>query len=217
MGMPIDLETLREIFKDTRQHVAIGQILRLSIPEDRSVVNAFVSVWPEQREVIAKMTWEAVGPDAGIFMLPVAGDLVLLAWADGDDDTINVIKRFTSREDKIPVNALTGDIVLKANSGKRGWFTALKIFLTKGDAEPTENLVLGQQLKTLLSYLLLKLKDQATEISTHHHIGNLGYPTSAPNQSAAFVQFAADFDDVKSSPVDDELILSDVAFTEKGS
>ena len=226
-----DLEQFRELFKDPRQHICVAKILRLSMASDRSVLNCEVEIWPEKRIIIAQMTWDAVGPQSGVFFFPVAGDLVLVAFAEGDVELAFIIARLSSREDKIPLNAGEGDIVLKALTGKKGWFTALKVYLTKSHTVPTENLVLGQQLKTLLSNTLAKLQELSdkvdalsTEVSTHTHAGNLGYPTSPPNTAAAFVSLAADFtalgtdfDGFKTSPVDDEVILSDVAYTEKGT
>lgn len=230
MAAGTDLEQFREIFKDQRQHIAVAKIVRLSMASDRSVLMCEVSVWPEERIIIAQMTWDAVGPESGVFFFPVVGDLVLVAFAEGDVEHAFVIKRLTSREDKIPLKAGEGDLVLKALTGKLGWISAFKIYLTKSHTAPTENLVLGQQLKTLLSGTLAKLQALSnkvealsTEISTHTHAGNLGYPTSPPNTAAAFTSLATDFtglgedfDAFKTSPVDDEAILSDVAYTEKG-
>lgn len=230
MGRGTDLEEFRSLFRDNRLHIAVGKILRLSMASDRSSLSVFVEVWPEQREIVARMSWEAVGPSAGFFFFPVAGDLVLIGFAEGDDDHAFVLKRLTSKEDKIPLNCETGAIVLKALDGKNAFVTAEKTFITKNHTEATENFVLGQQLKAFLGDLLLKIKDLSdkvnelsTEISTHNHIGNLGYPTSAPNQAAAFVQFSQDFttlgeefNTLKESPVDSEDLLSDIAFTEKG-
>lgn len=228
----LDLETLKEIFRDTRSHIAIAKIKKLSVAEDRSFLKCLVSIFPEQREVVARMSWPMTGPEAGIIEFPEVEDLVLIAFADGENDYAFVISRLTSSIDKLPLKAIDGHLVLKSKSGKQIWLTSSnKILISKGDTEPTENLVLGQELKTLLVDILAKLTelsgkcdDLSTEISQHTHAGNLGYPTSPPNQAASFVQFAtdfnglgADFDDISSSPVQDEIILSDIAFTEKGN
>lgn len=71
-----------------------------------------------------------------------------------------------------------------------------------GTKAAAENLVLGQVFKTFASQVLQLIID-------HKHIGNLGYETSPPEN-------AADFSALKSSPIDDSLILSDISFTEKG-
>lgn len=78
-----------------------------------------------------------------------------------------------------------------------------KILLGKASKSAAENLVLGQVFKTMMDTLL-------TAIAAHTHIGNLGYDTSPPKN-------AADFNDIKASPIDDNKILSDIVFTEKGS
>lgn len=228
----LDLEMMKEIFKDKRSHVCIAKIKRLSVTSDRSYLKCLVSIFPDQREVVARMGWAMTGPDAGIVEFPEVDDLVLVAFADGENDYCFVISRLSSSTDKLPLRAVDGHLVLKSKSGKKAWLTSdSKILLSEGDAEPTENLVLGQQLKTLLIDMLAKLtelsgkvEELSNEVATHNHAGNLGYPTSAPNQSGSFVALAADFngigvdfDDLSASPVQDEVILSDLAFTEKGS
>lgn len=82
-----------------------------------------------------------------------------------------------------------------------------KVFLKNGSIhvgsrESDNPVVLGNEIKALLQDLL-------TEISTHTHMGNLGFPTGPPMN-------AGEFQSLKASPVDDDAILSDVVFTEKG-
>lgn len=214
----MDLEIFREIFKDNRLHISVGKILKTSLVSDKSVLRANVSIWPEQREIIADCAWESVGPGAGFYQFPVPGDLVLVAYADGDDDQAFVFRRLSSKEDSIPANAVGGNTVLKSLADKILWLTGQgNLYLSKGDTVPTENLVLGQELKTLLVDILTQLSDLSLKISTHTHIGNLGYPVSAPNEAADFITIQGEFDNLKASPVEDEVILSDFAFTEKGS
>ena len=68
------------------------------------------------------------------------------------------------------------------------------------DAADTENLILGQVFKTFASSLL-------DYLIAHTHATAVG-PSGPPNN-------AADFAVLKVSPITDESILSDVAFTEK--
>lgn len=228
----MDLELFKEVFKDKKSHIALAKIKKMSLVSDRSALKCLVSIFPDQREVVARMTWAMTGPDAGVVEFPSVDDLVLVAFADGENDLAFVISRLSSKEDKLPLKAVDGHLVLKSKSGKQAWLTSnSKIYLSKGNTTPTQNLVLGQELKTLLSYVLAQLADQAdklkqlsNDISTHNHIGNLGYPVSAPLNAAAFTAAATQFDtkktnfeNKKASPVDDQVILSDLAFTEKGS
>jgi phage gp45-like len=69
-----------------------------------------------------------------------------------------------------------------------------------GSANSAENMVLGQVFKTMMDTLL-------AAIANHTHIGNLGYETSPPTNSE-------DFNNIQSSPIDDEKILSQKCFTE---
>ncbi len=232
MAGSIDLESLKMIFKDSRTHIAIAKIKRLSVASDRSFLKCLVSILPEQREVVARMTWAMTGPNSGIVEFPEKDDMVLIAFADGNNDYAFIISRLSSSIDKLPLKSVDGHLVLKSKSGKESWITSnSKILLSHGDTTPTENLVLGQQLKSLLSYILGQLAEQsdqlktlATEIANHQHTGNLGYPTGAPISATPFTTAATQMDGKKSnyntkkaSPVDDQDILSNFAFTEKGT
>lgn len=199
----IDFEAWKQVLGTDGVNIGIGQIKKLMMASDRSVLRVLVSVFPEQREIICRMTWDAVGPEAGFFTLPSVGDLVLIAVADREEELPFVISRLTSKEDKIPTNAADGHSVLKALAGKAVWITSdTKINLSAGDSAPTENVVLGQVFKSFMTDLL-------DYIINHTHIGNQGYSTSPPEN-------ASDFTSIKSDPIENDNILSDLAFTEKG-
>lgn len=230
--MSTDLEFFKQIFGDKKTHVAIAKIKQLSLAADRSFLKCLVSIFPDQREVVARMTFSMTGPESGIIEFPAVDDLVLVTFADGENDYCFITSRLTSLDDKIPLNAADGHLVFKSKPTKKIWVTSdTRINLSKGDTEPTENVVLGQELKTLLisTYAKLvemngKIDELATKDSQHTHIGNLGYPTSAPNEAGDFIALAADFNTIaadfdafSASPVEDELILSDISFTEKGN
>jgi hypothetical protein len=197
------LEELREILSDSKVHLAIGKITGLDLASDRSVLRVKVEIFPELREIVARMTWEQVGPESGIFGFPVVGDLVLVGFPEAEPDLAFVLKRLTSKEDKIPLQAVSGDTVVKALAGKKVHLHGTKVFMYKGDSEPTQPLILGTIFKTAYSSHLEKT-------SQHTHIGNFGYATTPPDN-------AADFLALKNDPVDNNAMLSDVSFTEKGS
>lgn len=71
-----------------------------------------------------------------------------------------------------------------------------------GTATAANPAVLGTELKAMLQELI-------TLISTHTHIGNLGAPTSPPQESSQFV-------DIQANNVDNDLILSQLIFLLKG-
>lgn len=202
MARGLDLESIREILADNKVHLALGVITQLSLAPDRSVLRVMVKIWPENREIVARMTWESVGPDAGTFTFPVVNDLVLVACPDGEQEEALVIRRLTSKEDRIPVQAATGDTVVKAINGKRNHVLSdTMILLGRGTGDATENIPLGQVLKGLMSAFL-------AATAAHKHIGNLGFLTAPPDN-------ASEFDALKASPVEDEAMLSDLSFTEK--
>jgi hypothetical protein len=120
-----------------------------------------------------------------------------------DPDSAFVLKRLTSKEDQIPLQAMDGSTVIKSINGKKNHILSnTAIFLGRGgSADPTEPLVLGNVFTTAYSHDL-----QQTAI--HKHIGNLGYFTAVPDNAQEFL-------DLKASPVDDKAILSDLSKTEK--
>lgn len=200
---PSDLEALREIFRDERVWIALGIIKKLDLATDNSVLWAEVSILPEERTIVTRMTWDDTGANAGIYSFPQVNDLVLVGFAEGDEENAFILRRLSTKEDKIPVQAVEGDIAVVAKSGKKIWITsAEKVYLSKSDTAPTENFVLGQVFKQLMS-------DFLQEVATHTHTsGPPGSPTSPPLTAA---QFTA----LKASPVQDEAILSDTIFGEK--
>lgn len=201
MPKGISLEEMREIFRDQRQYIECGLIKSLEVAADRSKLRADVEILPEGITVVAEISWDLVGPDYGLFQFPSVNDLVLVAFCDGNEDDAFVIKRLTSKEDKIPVRAVDGHLVLAAKPGtKLDLNSNTQINLTR-QGDGNERLVLGDTFKTAYSEHL-----GIDEI--HTHIGNLGYSTFPPDQ-------AADYTAIKSSPVDDAAMLSDLSKTEK--
>jgi len=224
------IEDLRELLKDDKLHLLLGQIKRLHLSKDRSYLKVEVCIWPENRIIIAEMTWESVGPESGFYQFPAVGDAVLCGSIEGDVDQTYILKRLSSEEDKIPLNAVDGHTVLKSLAGKKIWNTSdTRINLSKGDAEPIENIVLGQVFKATYSEHLGKLVNVIEEVvkviekyNLHRAIGNLGYPTGTPDNIGDMTTIKTDLETlktdintIKSDKVDAELILSDLAFTEK--
>jgi uncharacterized protein involved in type VI secretion and phage assembly len=224
------LEDLKQILKDDSLHLFLGQIKRLHLAGDRSYLKVEVNVWPEDRSIIAEMSWDSVGPESGFYAFPAVGDAVLCCSAEGDADQSYVIKRLSSRADKIPNTATSGDTVLRALSGKKEWLTSdTRVNVSRGDTEPTENLVLGQRMKTtysdhlgkLITYLE-KVIDYMSKFEQHKHIGNAGFYTVVPDNASDVAALRSELEtlktetnSLKSSKVDNEFILSDLSFTEK--
>jgi hypothetical protein len=248
MAAPLDLESLRSVFADRRTQSSVGKVLKLEVAADKSVLRAQCRILSQDRDVIAKVAWDASGPESGSFQFPQVGDLVLILFAEGDDNQAYLIKRLSTNIDKLPLQAVTNDLVHRALAGKNlQLLSDTKIFLGMGTAEPTEPLVLGLVLQTLLADLLTVLSTQATKIAdlseqinllatdlaahTHPYL-NVLVPafTSPPVTAAAYTGVAAavtvlktdfltaqsDLDALKSEPVENGDILSDLAFTEKG-
>ena len=202
MARGIGLEELRKILTEDKLGIHCAIIKKLSMAADKSVLRVTVQLIPDNFTMVARMTWDAVGPEAGFFQLPVVGDLVLVAFVEGNEDEAYVIRRMTSKEDKIPIQAASGHSVIRALGGKKAYMVSdTNILFARGDAEPTERVVLGDTFKTAYSEHLQLDAD-------HTHIGNLGYKTSPPDNFADMLA-------IKASPVDDALMLSDLTKTEK--
>jgi phage baseplate assembly protein gpV len=214
----MDLEGLRAILSDKRNHIAIGKVVKLSIASDRSFVKCLVSIWPEQREIVTHMTWDSVGGESGFFVLPSPGDMVLVAFADGDEEQAFVIRRLTSKEDKLPLRAADGDSVVVSMAGKKTWITSdTRVNLSAGTEEPTEPVPLGIVLRTALSAMLAELKAYCDTMASHTHIcAPAGVASQPPKQASAITGHGSALEAIKNSPVDDNAMNSDLTFTEKG-
>lgn len=212
-----DLETFRDMFKDRRTHLAVGKILKTELSPDRSVLRAAVSILTQERTVIARVTWDSVGPDAGVFNFPVKDDLVLVAFAEGDDEQAYVISRISSRVDKIPRQATGGHLVLRALQGLKSYLISTSTILLGrgGGSDPAERLVLGDTFKNAYSAHLASNSATNAAAASHTHTDSLGFPTSPPLNAAAFTTQKSAVDAIKASPVDNANMLSDLAKTEK--
>lgn len=207
---------LKEILKDDRLYIYLGIIRRLHLASDKAYLKVEIETIPEQRKIISTVTWENVGPESGDFEFPSVGDLCIICNVEGDDDQSYVIKRLSSRQDKIPNTALSGDKVNRALSGKKFWITSdSRLNLSRGDSEPMENLVLGQVFKAFASSLLTSLATFAQNAADHVHIDSLGYLVSKTTIESDFLARKSEYDTLKSSPIEDQAILSDLSFTEK--
>lgn len=225
----MDIDKLKQLLFDDRIHICLGIVKKLYLAEDRSYLKASVSVLPENREIIATVTWDSTGPNAGDFDFPDPEDLVLIAQAEGDDNDAYIIRRLTSKIDKIPEEATTGDKVHKAKVGKKYWNESdTNIYLSRSGTAPTENMVLGQRFKSTYSThldevvsALEKLETQITKVAAHVHFA-FGVPTSAPSNAAEMTAIKDQITtirenliDLKAEKVTNDFILSDLSFTEK--
>ncbi len=202
MPKPLSLEDLKEALSEDRMEMRCALVLNLEVAQDRSVLRVDVSLLPERQTITAKMSWDMVGPDSGMFQFPSKNDLVLVAFCEDDENDAYIMKRLTSQEDKIPLKAVDGHLVIRSRNGTKTFINSDQTIHLTNLVEGTENLVLGQVFKTAYS-------EHLDIDSIHDHIGNFGYNTSIPNQTADYIA-------IKTSPVDDSAMLSDKAFTEKG-
>lgn len=131
----------------------------------------------------------------GVASRAPAGTALLVSPVGNDPSHLNVIGAFDANRPSLE----DGESMLYDAYGHIVYLSQSKMQF--GSKSSSENMVLGQVFKTMMDTLL-------TAIATHTHIGNLGYQTTPPDN-------AADFTNLKASPIDDDAILSDKAFTEK--
>lgn len=201
--MDADVEFLRSLFADRRLHNGIGVVTQLAVGLDKSTLRAVVDLLPEHREVVCIVAWETVTD----IEFPRVNDLVLVAMVDGHPDESHITRNLTSSDDPIPDFAIAGHKVIYSRSGAKAYLGSdTKVSIGRPGVEGTENLVLGQELKTLLSNIL-------SAVSSHVH----PYDDAGTPNMTQVASNASTFDSLKSNSVDNEAILSDIAFTEKGS
>jgi hypothetical protein len=224
MAQALDLEGLREIFKDQRTHGAVAKVVKLGLSSDRSILRAQCHVLSQERDVIVTVCWDACGPNAGSFQFPQVDDLVILQFLEGDDEQIYLTKRLSTNIDKIPIQATEDHMIHRALSGKNLWLASdTKILIGLGgeeDPEPDEPLVLGNVLQQLLidtftqvellSAKVAELAEQVSELAsatashTHGYVDNTGSPpvptpsTTDPTTSGPFDDVASAVDTIKS-------------------
>ena len=177
-------------------------------PGVRPVSPAEFAAWTARRGDLVRRL-QVLTPD--VAAADVAGDLVLVGFAEGDDDQAFVLRRLTSTDDKIPAQAADGSWAAVAKTGKKAWLSSdTRINLSRGTSAPGEPAVLGEKILAMLSTVL-------GELASHQHTymdsdTQAGPPssktTSAPTNASAFTA-------AKESPVDDRLMLSDFVFLEK--
>ena len=211
------LQQLKQIVQDRKLGLSLAEVRNVYVAEDRRTVEATVQVLPVGSEVVARLTWQAVGPDAGAYFLPSVGDWVIVGFVDGQIDQCYILSRLTSLDDKIPMTAITGDAVLRSLKEKKTWITSEKrINLSKKDEEPTENLVLGQIFKNFMINFLDQLIKTMDTLAVETHISAPpGYLSAPPQQKAIYMAIKAELEKLKASPIEDIKILSELAFTEK--
>lgn len=222
MSAPADIETLRSIFADRRTHVAVGKVVKLGLASDRSVLRAQCRVLTQERDVVARVCWDACGPNSGSFQFPQVDDLVLLEFSEGDDNQVYLTKRLSNKTDKIPAQATGGHMVHRALSGKKLYLCSDEAILigSGGASDPSEAMVLGDTLKTLLDNLIDTVNTALGAIASGPvGLGNLGAPVPTDAALASALNSAvSDLEDFKSTYLTTEAtnILSQLAFTERG-
>lgn len=156
--------------------------------EDRSTIQRFQAE-PPRGNVRSVMPF-------GFASKAPAGTQAFVVPAGNDPSNQNILGHFDEKK-RPPLQ--DGDTAIYDAHGNVIYLSNGKMQF--GSEAADENMVLGKVFKQLMSDLL-------QELAIHTHIGNLGYETAPPSD-------AAEFTALKSSPVDDEKVLSDVAFTEK--
>ena len=121
----------------------------------------------------------------------------LVAPINGDATHQNIIGHFDEKKPDIE----DGESAMYSEGGKQIKVSNDKIQIGSNQDE-TENLVLGQIFKKFASDLIIEMGKET------HICLPPGYDSLPPTNKPAY-------DALKASPIDDELILSDIAFTGK--
>lgn len=213
-----DLEFLREMFKDSRLHVGIGTIVDLGLSTGLGILRVKVNLLPENREIIAEMTFS----DVNSVTFPEINDLAIVAFVDGHPDEAFVIKLVNNSEEQIPTFARSGHTVTYSRPGKKAYLGSdTKVGIGRPDVEPTEPLVLGTVLQTYLEALEGHIKAlidimKATPATITTAPGVLGVVNPAYTTAVAAIETALDADKSTYLTTTSSNILSQIGFTERG-
>lgn len=210
MSKGIDLEILREIFKDDAVHISLALVNSVQFADDSSAVYVDCTLLPDKREILATMTWDSVGAGTGAGDMPDPNDLVLVAFADREVEHAFVIKRLASAEEQLHAYIKLGHYVLKAKPGKKLLLASdTKVEIGKGVAASpaTEPLVLGNVALAAFGALADALLNAA-----QLGVCAVGPVMLDPVVRTALVAFKAQY---VTAPTTN--IVSQIAFTERGT
>lgn len=181
------IKFIKQVVKEQLAAVLMAQVVA-NKDSNRSTVQRFASdsPIPNLRNI----------QPYGISSRAPKGTSCLTVPIASDPSHINMVGHFD--EDR-PTTA-DGETLLYNEFGQLIYLSEGKIQI--GSKAAAENLVLGQVFKAYEASLL-------DAIIAHKHLDSFGYLTQPPDN-------AADFTALKASPIEDEAILSDECFTEKG-
>lgn len=183
--MATDLEFLREVLSDNRMHLSLALVEKVETLDDGSLARCQVKTLPAELELVATVTWDACSAGGGTFTLPDVKDLVLVAFTSPDEAF--VVRRLSSKEDKVPAPVKDGHTVIKAKDGK-------KVLVGKsGDSEPDEPMVLGNVAKSCLNDVFTKLDTLLTKLIS----GPLVICGSPGSAGSTFPALATDLGTIK--------------------
>jgi hypothetical protein len=150
-GARADLELLRQVLADDSVHITIAQVTRVTPSSDNTSVTVEVTSIIDQRELACQLTFDSVGAATASGDLPDPEDLCLVAFAESDHNQAYVLKYIPSIDEPLPPQIAQGHMVHKSKPGKKLYVASdTKVEISRGTAEATEPLVLGN---VLLSYL----------------------------------------------------------------
>jgi hypothetical protein len=180
------IRMFRQIVRDEIAAISMGNVVS-NEDNNRSTTKRFANDGP-----ISNL--RNVQP-FGVSSKAPPGTAALIIPIDGNGTHLNMVGHF----DESRPSGQDGETFLYDAFGHVIYLSQSK--LQFGSKASAENMVLGQVFKKLMHDLL-------KELQLEQHIGNLGYLTSVPQNAD---KYAA----LQTSPVDDGLVLSDKAFTEK--
>ena len=233
--MKPSLQTLISALKarETDLHLEIGEVLAVRATQNEAFCD--VEFLSDDSNITCQVASSGAGDNAGIYFLPQIGDLVIIGCMAGSIDYAYIIARVSTEMEKIPMPALAGHAVVRSRPGKHTWVSGDRVNISKGDSVPSEGLVLGEQFVAYASEMLQGIVDSLaglqdavngviTAYNDHEHIAPSGGGTTtspemqkpvAPAPAAKVANSINDLKRLKSSPIDDKMILSNIAFTER--
>lgn len=212
------LQLLRELMRERSPLLSMARITEiLPQTEGREVLECEIEMISDGAVLNVTLAWPGTGVDRGIFFPPKVDDWVIVAFVDKQVNFGYIIARLSNTVDKVPAEVFDGHAVLRSNEGKNLIAKGTKILLGQAEDAPAENFVLGQVFKTYASSLLEILSDLLEIMAMETHISSApGGISSPPQQAAQYQALKVKIDNLKQTPIDDDKILSDFIFGEKG-
>lgn len=205
-----DLELFKQMLKDDSIHLTVAQVARVNLAQDKSIAFLECIDVINGQELVCMMTWDSIGNGTASGDLPDPKDLYLVGYSNSNYNQAFAIKRMSSKAEKIPKQITDGHHAVMAKTGKQLHLTSdtkINLGLGNPNSAPTEPVVLGNVLKSLMNDFINAILNATPGIG----VSSMGPVMLNPALRTQLTQIQTQYLSTTSTN-----ILSQLVFTERG-